>query len=82
MKCFVLAVAITGAALAYSLPCRDFPKIWLDDGYGGKIWTTNPDCARVATTTYDDDDNISPAEDFPAAINRFTQGGAMRPKKL
>jgi len=66
MKLIVLTVAIMGTAL--SLPCSDYPKLWQKDGYGGSIWADNPDCKIV--TAYD---NVTPAADFPSAINAFTQ---------
>merc|ERR1711879_179129 len=47
--------------MASPLPCGDHPNIWQDDGYGGKIWTVNPDCYKNNAT------NSTPtkAEGFP-----------------
>ena len=52
-------------SIALPLPCADNPQIWQDDGYGGKIWTVNPDCYQKGVT------NTSPtqAEGLPSTIN-------------
>ena len=64
---FIAHVIMFGMALsmALPLPCADHPNIWQDDGYGGKIWTVNPDCYQKGVT------NSSPtqAEDLPSIID-------------
>ena len=42
--------------MSLPLPCGDHPEIWQDDGYGGKIWTVNPDCYQKEVT------NTSPTQ--------------------
>ena len=63
---FIVHIIMFGMALgmALPLPCGDHPNIWQDDGYGGKIWTVNPDCykERVTSTT------PTPAEGFPLVL--------------
>ena len=64
---FITHVIMFGMALsmALSLPCSDHPEIWQDDGYGGKIWTVNPDCYQKGVT------NTSPtqADGLPSTID-------------
>ena len=61
-----MLVMMFGMALGIPspLPCSDHPEIWQDDGYGGRIWTVNPDCykERVTSTT------PTPAEGFPLIL--------------
>ena len=71
MKFNPIIVAFWGAAL--SLPCSEYPKVWRDDGYGGTVWAVNPDCSKKGSSATNAYDNFTPAEDFPTAINRFTQ---------
>ena len=64
---FITHVIMFGMALsmALPLPCGDHPKIWQDDGYGGKIWTVNPDCYQKGVSNT----NPTQAEGFPSTID-------------
>ena len=62
---FIVHLIMFGIArgMALPLPCDDHPEIWQDDGYGGRIWTVNPDCYKQSVTTT----TPTPAEGFPSS---------------
>ena len=43
-----VAIALAMFENCSSMPCNESSKIWIWDGYGGKIYVDNPDCSTTS----------------------------------